>query len=317
MEKQPIILPESKRIQRRGWQDSLKRVQELSTDRESVDIWQDRFSLSVDTQGLPYFFILPISDVHIGHQGTDYARLSEYVSAIQKYPFYVVTIGDMGDFFNPKILAHAMKDDVLSVDDQMEMIMTFFGAIKEKTIGIIGGNHENFARNASGIDPYRWMAREVEAPLVNSGGILDLKVNDQEYKAKFAHKFSNVNSMFNRTHAGKQAARFHAEALDVVVSGDKHVGAAEKMTLGGRDLVVVQTGTFKTNDMWGKEMGFIDKATPFFPILAFDGRRHNVEAIVDLEAGIEFCETVKHLWKKKGATSIKERQEISGQVPLQ
>ena len=309
MEREPhITLPPSP-IKRRGWQRDVDHLKELTALRRETDIFKDELSVKVDTQGFPYFFLLPLSDVHLGHIGTDYEALETYIRTIQEYPFYTVTLGDMGDFFNPKILASAMMGDVVDAGGQMEAIQGFYGAIKEKTLGIVDGNHERFSHSASGVEVYRWITEDAGIPLLNSGAEMNLDVNGIQYKGILAHRFAKVNSMFNKTHAGKQAARFHSEDIDFVISGDKHLGAAEQTYMGGKPITVIQTGTFKTDDQWGKSVGFIEPPNIFFPVLAFDTRRKNIEVVRDLDAAVEFAEAIEDIWKRGRKKDLRKKKE--------
>ncbi|MCR4284473.1 MAG: hypothetical protein NUV97_00320 [archaeon] len=306
-----ITLPPSP-IHRRGFARDIERLQELQTLRKETDIFKDRLPVRVETD-YPYFFLLPLSDVHLGHVGVNYEALKTYVKTIQEYPFYTLTLGDMGDFFNPKILAHAMLGDVINPGAQMEAMQGFYGALGHKVLGIVDGNHERFAESAAGVEVYRWITEDAGIPLLNSGAVMDLKVNDVEYKGLLAHRFAKVNSMFNKTHGGLQQIRFHAEPLDFVISGDKHLGAATQTFQGGRPITVVQTGTFKTDDQWGKSVGFIEPPNIFFPVLAFDTRvKKPVLQITDLDQAVEFTEAIDDIWKKGRAKDKRKAVKNTG-----
>lgn len=297
-----VLLPDTAKAF--TWREEVDRMRRLKGEKKDFELWRDSLDVKVETQGLPYFFLMPLSDVHIGAVGTDYDSLQKYVTAIKDNPIYTILLGDMGDFFNPKILSHAMMGDVATPDEQMEIIRTFFSEIKDHTLGMVTGNHEKFAENSAGIDPYRWMARDLGIPLLRAGSILTLNVDDQSYRVKVFHKIARYNSSFNYTHAAKQVGRMGDDNIDLVVGGDKHLGAIESTVFKDRVLHASQTGTFKTDDAWGREEGFIPKPQVFFPMHAFDGRRHNIENVRDLDAAVEFVNVFADYSKKKAVAAL-------------
>lgn len=297
-----VLLPDTAKAF--TWREEVDRMRRLKGEKKDFELWRDSLDVKVETQGLPYFFLMPLSDVHIGAIGTDYDSLQKYVTAIKDNPIYTVLLGDMGDFFNPKILSHAMMGDVATPDEQMEIIRTFFTEIKDHTLGMVTGNHEGFAENSAGIDPYRWMARDLGIPLLKAGSVMTLDVDREQYRLKLFHKIARYNSSLNNTHAGKQVLRMAEDNVDVVVSGDKHMGAYETTVFKDRIGHVLQTGTFKTDDEWGRKEGFVPTPQVFFPMMAFDSRRHNIETVRDLDAAVEFVNVFADYSKKKAVATL-------------
>lgn len=298
----------------RTWADQLDQFKRLKGEKKKSEIWKDGERYKIETNGLPYCPIMGLSDIHLGAIGTDYEALGKYVRAINDYGIQVFLAGDLADLFNPKILSHAMLGDVNTPDEQLDAARSFLHEIKDNCLGIIGGNHEDFAKNSAGIDVYRWINRDTGIPLLKAGSKIEIEVNDQKYNIAIWHKLIN-NSRFNNTHAGKQALRMATEGMDLIMSGDKHIGALEQFVHQRRIANVVQLGTFKVDDSWGREGGMHPLPQVFFPVHFFDGRRHNIEHIRDLDAATELIDLYGEAVKKKaigmlGLASQGSREDV-------
>lgn len=292
------------------WKREYDRLQALKGETKDTERYQRNLEVSAETQGIPYFFLCFQSDIHLGAAGTDYEAVDEYREAIANYPIYTILLGDLADYFNPKILPHAMMGDLTTPDLQMQSIEGYLNGIDDKVLGMVTGNHEAFATNASGIDPNHWITEKYQIPLLQAGSVLDLHVDDQEYKVAMWHKIGKYNSSLNNTHAGKQMLRMAHDNLDMVVSGDKHIGASEQFVFKDRVARSTQLGTFKTSDAWGREEGMIPPPQVFFPIYAFDGRRKQITEL-DLGTAKEFI----NLWGDSVQSKAQALLGIAGLDP--
>jgi len=278
----------------------LARLQEIQTLREETSLWRDRTDVHVDTQGFPYFMVLPLADVHIGNQGCDLETLSEYLKFLKDQPVYTVLVGDLGDFFSPTKHPDGMLGDVIPPDDQMLLLRRFMQTYQEKILAVVqDSSHVDWVRQAAGIEPYRWMTEDLGIPLINNGGMMDISVNNQSYSMTLYHEIARYNSSFNRTHALKRMRELDRPA-DVVVGAHRHIGAMEKAVHQEGKPLFIQLGTFKTADSFGLRRGMVPTPQPFFPVLFFDGRRHNVEAIEDLQTAEEFINCMELYCKQVG-----------------
>jgi len=271
----------------------LARLQALQDLREETNLWQEKVDLHVDTQGFPYFMLLPLSDLHIGHQGVDMDELGHYLRYLKDYPVQTVLVGDLGDFFSPTKHPDGMLGDVITPDDQLLLLKRFMETYQDKILAVVQDpSHGDWVRQSSGIEPYRWITEDLNIPLLQSGGLLDLSVNNERYRISLYHAISKFNSSFNRTHAAKRSRELHRDC-DMVISGHVHIGAMEKAVHREDTPYFVQLGTFKVNDGFGTRNGMFPKPQPFYPTLLFDGRRHNIEAIEDPDSAMEFINAMK------------------------
>ena len=301
MERPTIALP--KEAVNFSWKNSLLTLQKLQVLHK--ERWVDKVDIKVKTTGIPYFLFMPLSDFHIGAKGTDYKALKSHLELIKNYGVSTILLGDMGDFFSPTVIPSGMMDDVVNPNEQAEIIRSFFKEYREGILSVVSGNHEGWNKKTSGFDLYTYLASELEIPLLNSGGVVNIKVDKERYRLRLFHKVARLNSQFNYTHAGKQALRLGGiDNLDMVISGDKHLGAVETTTYGDKKVIVAQLGTFKTNDPFGKDIGMPQKPTIFFPIFALDGRQHNIEYFSNPTSAVEFYETMNKGIKNRAVAML-------------
>ena len=98
--------------------------------------------------------LLPIGDVHLGNDGTDYLFFEETIDLVKSKGLYVVFIGDIVDmFYNTFKSAKAVFDQVLNLDEQHILFNSLLEEIDPYLIAATYGNHDNTRlENLLGID---------------------------------------------------------------------------------------------------------------------------------------------------------------------
>ncbi len=270
-----------------SFSENLASLQRIQEERRKFELWHDHAEIRIDTRGEKYFFVMPISDVHLSAMGTDHRLVEKYLGAIKNYPIYTILLGDLIDNFTPFTHPSGMSEDIVNQDAQMVVLRSMFEYLDEKILAVCTGNHDDWSKKTAGMEIYRWVAQDLGIPLLYSGGTIDFRINNLTYKGIFAHAISRFNSSFNPTHAGKRLLELHEDA-DFVVSGDKHRFGMEKLTHRDKKPYIVQLGTFKVNDEYGKRSYTqVPRPKEGFPILIFSAyERKNIEAIEDLETAI-------------------------------
>jgi predicted phosphodiesterase len=278
---------------------SLTALQEQARKKE---LWRDEVEIKVKTRGLP-FMLMPLSDLHIGAEGVDYQSLQKHIDFIKNNPVYTVLVGDLADNFSPIKHPTAMKEDLISPTDQWSLARQFFKEMEDKILAVVSGNHDEWT-GAVGIDIYRWLTEDLNIPLLKGGGLLKLNIDNREYKIRMWHKIARLNSQFNYTHAGKQALRLGGDDSDVVITGDKHLGGIEQTYIGDKKRTIVQLGTFKVEDAFGRSQGFVQHPKPFYPILFFFSGRRNVEVVEDIDTAEEYINMMEKYYKQRAVSML-------------
>lgn len=289
MEKQPIV-EKPKPITSPSLNEQLSFLLSQQEQSRQKEIWRDEVEIKVQTRGLP-FMLMPLADIHAGSSGVDYQALREHLDFIKEYPVYTVLVGDLADNFSPTAIPSGMRGQMIEPDEQYALVRAFFKEYQEKILANVGGgNHDERLVKNSGFDVFRWLAEDLNIPLLKSGGLLRLRVDNQDYKVRLYHRIARLNSQFNLTHAGFQALRLSGDDADVLISADKHIGGLSVQNIGDKKRTVIQLGTFKVEDDYGRSQGFVQKPKPFYPVLLFFQGQHNIEAIENLHQAKEMIE---------------------------
>lgn len=302
MEKPSVVRPQMREA--RSFSQLMNRLEELQGIKRESALWKDKVDITVDTGGFPYFLLHPLSDLHIGAIGSDTQALRKHLSLLTDLPVYTVLLGDLGDMFSPTKHPEGMMGDVLTPDEQMVTLRAFFREFQPSILATVQDpSHMDWVRQVSGIEPQRELVEDLNIPLLQSGGHMNLNVNGIDYKLLLFHKIARFNSSLNITNAGKRMLDMEADA-DVVISGHTHIGAAEKLVKRDKKPLVVNLGTFKTSDDFGTRQGMVPNPQVFFPTLFFDARRKNVEMIEDVDAARQLIESLGDLKKKQAQAAL-------------
>jgi len=284
--------------------EQLSSLHQLAEVARQKELWKDEVEIKVQTRGLP-FMLLPLSDLHIGAKGVDYKALKIYSNFLKRNPIYTVLVGDLADNFSVVSHPTGMAEDIVQPTDQWSVVRAFFKEYQDKILANVGGGqHDFWLKEKTGVDIFRWMAEDLNIPLLKSGGLLRLNIDDKEFKVRLWHKIARLNSQFNYTHAGKQALRLSGDDSDVIITGDKHLGGIEQTHIGDKKRTIVQLGTFKVEDGFGRSQGFVQDPKPFYPLLMFFPQTHNIEAIQNLNQANELISAMIGYYKQKSVALL-------------
>ncbi len=302
MKENKIYLPNGEEISVQPKSDlskNLADIKEISQRERRERRWKDEVVVRVKNYPLNWFFLMPLSDLHIGNHRVDYDKMQEYFDYLKNYPVYTVLLGDLGDFFIPSRHPSGMFEDV-SVMKQVEAVQSLFEEYQDKILSIVNDpSHSDWIYQTSGVDIYEVLSRSYNIPLLESGGsfVLDFG-NGVQYKMALFHKIAKFNSSLNPTHAGKRVIERHKKGIDFVVSGHRHRGSFEITPLFfGEKKAVIQTGTFKTDDTWGRKQGFVGAPDIFFPTILFRTDKKGFEIIEDIENSKDMIEALANYYK--------------------
>lgn len=170
------------------------------------------------------FKLLGIADVHIGSPQSRLSDLRRLIEENRDACF--VFLGDVID--------NALIDSIGDVYEQttspekaLAQFTQLLDLCKEKTLGIVGGNHEERTKRRVGVDLLRLIAKERHIPYSEDILVLDIAVGEKakrgsrrriQYTLVCGHGYSGA-----RTVGGKITA--NGRIIDVVTNGDIYLTA--------------------------------------------------------------------------------------------
>ena len=197
------------------------------------------------------------SDIHYGSINVNYELLTEHLEIVENTPnFYMATNGDHADLFNAIKFSSGMEEDPISPQIQARAIMERLRQLddKGKILVLSHGNHDDFGELA-GQDFYDSFLSKFHAPIFTSGGLLHIMVQGQEYKVLLNHTYWG-KSKLNVTNAAKRLMEYEGGGnIDIAWLGHTHQSSYEHFERGGKDVLAVVSGTYKTRDDWAAKRG--------------------------------------------------------------
>lgn len=269
----------------RKFSEYLESISTLQKEHKKFEPFVNETTVRIETPS-PFLYVQFLSDIHLDRRDFDLETFKRNLEAIRQYPIFLVILGDIGSFFSPKHLAEGMLEAMITPDEQAEITRSFFREFKDKTLAILPGNHEDFVRRASGIEMANWLVKGLGIPLLKNESLLHLNVNDITYDIYLFHRIGKYYSSLNLTNALRRAREVGMN-VDAVIQGHYEVGAMEKLVHRTEKPFLLQLGTFKSEDRYRVEQGFLPRGRIFFPIVRFNTRRKNIEATEDFEQAVE------------------------------
>jgi len=221
-----------------------------------TETYQDRGEVQLFDTSLVTFQ----SDLHIGGEETDYARIEQEAEVIVNTPnSYVVLMGDLIDNFSFNPPTHETLDVVPEQLRFARELIKYYSDNK-KLLAIWAGNHDYWTMR-QGFDIYEYLMEGTKAYKFFGVSYLDINVCDQQYKVCGSHQFAG-NSMYNKAHPQNRAIRFGgAWGADIVVSGHWHEKAIAQQTFdqyGGESFTatMIALGTYKLRDGYTRNKAF-------------------------------------------------------------
>jgi hypothetical protein len=259
-------------------------IEDAQKIRSEMEIGQERGTWRVDGdyKTLPVLIVY-MTDVHYGAIGTDYQTLNRHFDIVENTPnTFLVMGGDtidnfaikhahagiMGDAIPPQVQAQAFMEKLLELDR------------KSKLGAICYGNHEDWV-GIAGLDYYQTFMSDISAPIFTKGGMLHALVQGQEYRIGITHKFWGTSKK-NISNAPKNALEFGFPDAEIMLTGDDHQSSAEIFDRGGKRMLVVDGGTYKTLDTTGSKWGLGHAGRSGYGIFLWpDNHRFEIFADVD------------------------------------
>jgi hypothetical protein len=142
----------------------------------------------------------------------------------------------------------------------------------------------------------------MKSPLMNVGGFEHLKVNDVEYLGWLHHGLSVYNSTFNPNHASRRSFEMQGP-FDFSMMGHTHMSETAQAWRWSEEfakpVVMMRTGTYKTEDTYGKSKQFPRGQMPGACVLLSTTEKRMM-GFANLEDGIEVLTALNNADKLAG-----------------
>jgi len=244
------------------WQDALK----------SCEVAQSYVDLTVESK--TPILLVPIADIHLGNLNSNTRAFMEDVDIIKSRP-YIKTIF-AGDLTEGGVLPQMMDlvlEQIVSPKKQRQIVWELIEKILPNALVLITGQHDQWPQKTADFEWLEWFANEHDLNYMGWGGLIDLKVGEQQWKILARHKYQ-FNSSSNATNSAKQLMRMGPFGFaDVAIVADKHTYAYESCELGDLPRAFLRPGSYKATDHFS-QMGGYNFSRPYMPgIILWPDRR--------------------------------------------
>lgn len=173
------------------------------------------------------FYLLPISDIHLGDKGfgaKGKAKLLANLEWAREHEDHC-RIVLLGDIFN--IASRDSKTNPFETDPKEILVGTrMFRPFKDLILGALHGNHEQRIYNSHGFDPTELFCDALDIPYWGTSALLRLRVGARKDNPEWAQQTYFV-AMHHTTGGGKKigSSLNGVEQLSVIIPGcDVYLG---------------------------------------------------------------------------------------------
>lgn len=271
----------------RQWLDS---AIEQQRQRHEYETSQNEATVRIQT-GLPWTGIFFTGDWHLGSDKVDYVLWDKHQSLVLETPgLYEAIIGDERDNFVKPKFRNGLFEGVWNPDQQAKFVQWWLTHLNDndKIIARVGGNHDAWTWDQSGINLESLWYRDMKSPLLRTGGFVHTYFNDTFYEIYLHHGLTRFNSSFNPSHAVKRAREFMGD-FDVGAMGHVHLAESTHSWTGlddkHHDFIQLRTGTYKMDDQYARSLQ-LGRGQPPGATVLFNTRERRMIAFSSLESAV-------------------------------
>lgn len=166
-----------------------------------------------------------IADVHIGAKECMLNEFSAFLKRIEADPdSYIVICGDL--------LNNGIKDSLTNVYEetlpphaQIEKAVELLSPIKDRILGVVGGNHELRSKKSVDLDPLYSACLMLGIGEVYRQNMCFIRVNLKRGNTK---EHYSILLIHGKTANKKKHFQYAVEGVDCIISGHTHDGIIEK-----------------------------------------------------------------------------------------
>lgn len=259
--------------------------------RQEFDNSQSSATVKIET-ALPWVGVFFTSDWHLGSDKVNYELWDKHQTLVlETEGMYEAIVGDERDNFVLPKFKNGLFEGVWNPEEQARFIKWWLEQLNDndKIIARVGGNHDNWTWDQSGIHLDTLWYSDMKSPLLRNGGFVHTYFNDIFYELYLHHGLSRFNSSFNPNHATKRAYEFQGK-FDVGAMGHTHVSETAHGWRNNdeqqHDYVQLRTGTYKMDDQYARMLQ-LGRGQPPGATVLFNTKERKMIAFSSLESAVE------------------------------
>ncbi len=276
----------------------LKHLQEARQLKKEMDIGQREATVEIpNNNGLPALIWL-LCDSHLGSVEIDYeAFLNHYDLVLNTPGFYVVSNGDEVDNFMINLggASTGVYEDPITPEQQARIMRKMWKKLDDngKLLAMSYGNHNDWVNRSGYSFENTWLS-DFKCPILNCGGLLNIRFGDQEYSMAVSHQHWGTSKL-NPTNANKRMMEHEYPDADIVFLGHTHQKECLQFERGGKRRTAVIGGTYKVDDEWSMKKGLTQRGQLGGATLALYPDKNEVIPFYYVEEAMDFLVTKKKI----------------------
>lgn len=230
-------------------------------------------------------------DWHLGGKGVDYDQFDKDEELIGSTDgLYVVGMGDYKE--NASALVHqaATQENLVATDMQDKIVMRKFECTADKHLVTIRGCHDDWDKRNANKDFVQALCDITGAINLWHGGIINLIVNNVEYRIGARHKYKYESSL-NTTNSQRNFVNNYGPC-DVVAIAHKHFCEVEHTQRMGSNVIYLRSGSYKRYDEYGQKLAGYE-GIHGVPVVIFYPDRRFAIPFKRLEDGVAVLQSLR------------------------
>lgn len=225
-----------------------------------------------------------MADLHLGNEMTNHRRFARDVAYVHRNPRqFVILDGDYCD--NLDAISNGYES-VIRPPKQKQVLMAAIGLMGNKILGVTQGCHDEWFFKHDSWELSQYIASHCDGYWLGFEGIINVLVGDIKYRFFVRHKYRR-SSQDNHTWGMKYKYRKLEEPVDVMVGAHHHYPSIEMTKEGGKDVVFMQTSSYKPFDRFTSQKD-IDRAPYAFPGVLLASHKKMIIPFMDIKEAEEF-----------------------------
>lgn len=224
--------------------------------RVQKDVWSkynmQRDKANVVIKADKPIIILPIADMHIGHIAVNINQLLEnWFEFLRSDNIYLILVGDYVEWFFSTRDIFGNFEQILTPDMQVRFFKKMIEIDPTKILAANvarGSQHDALPAARTGYSLFANIFGECGIPCLGNQGMINITLNDIEYKIASAHKV-RYSSYHNANHAPHALMTRIFGGADCAVAAHQHTPAMQEQWYGGRTEHTIRCPTYKNEPL--------------------------------------------------------------------